>query len=88
MALWTGSAFFVPDERRLTLVGDADCFQLLGVETGLFERRQHHSLRVLPDFVGVVFDPAGLRVNLFVHLVGIRNDLAAAVEHPERRVVP
>jgi len=73
----------VPDERRLALVRDTDGGQLFGLEVRLVEGPDDDGLRVLPDFDGVVFYPAGFRVDLFVFLVRVGDDLPAVVEHHE-----
>ncbi len=56
-----GAGLLVPDERRLALVGDADpCDVSLRDSCGC-ECLRHGRLDRLPDVLGVVLDPAGLR---------------------------
>ncbi len=70
----------VPDDGRLTLVGDADRGDILLADKTLGERALDDCLRVMPDLARAVFDPARLWVDLLVlHLLN-GNDVAGVVE--------
>ena len=60
---------FLPHNSGLTLVGDTDRGNIFRGDVTLLERALDHFLGALPDFHRVVFDPAGLRVDLFVFLL-------------------
>ncbi|ERH06017.1 MAG: hypothetical protein J07HN4v3_01627 [Halonotius sp. J07HN4] len=77
------AGFGIPDNCCLALVGDADRFELVGIEALFIERLVDYELRVLPDLHRVVFDPAGLRIDLFVFFIGLRYDVSVMVEDHE-----
>jgi hypothetical protein len=52
----------------------------VAVDLGADEGIGHHLAGVLPDLLGVVFDPTGLREDLFVFLLATRDDLSVVVE--------
>ena len=54
----------VPHNRRLALVGDSDGSQGIGVDTAVLQRLPHGCKGRCPDLLGVVLDPAGLRIML------------------------
>src|SRR5271154_5454252 len=54
----------VPDQRRLALVGDAECRDVLRFEIGLRQRRARGAERRRPKRFGIMLDPAGPRENL------------------------
>jgi hypothetical protein len=70
----------VPDQRGFALVGDADPGQLTGLEPGLGERALDHRQGAAPDVLGVVLDPARLRVVLGELLLCLAERPAAPVE--------
>src|SRR5215213_9954350 len=58
-----------PGDHGLALVCNADCCNIPGVDTALPQRAFNHFLSTLPDSHGIMFDPAGLWVDLFVFLL-------------------
>src|SRR6185369_17588718 len=70
----------IPEERGLTLVGDANGGDVGCGEAGLFQRGVRGFELGLPDLVGVVFDPAGLREDLPEILLRNGADGAVVVE--------
>ena len=68
----------VPHQRRLPLVGDAECGKVVGGQFGLVQRRRHHRRGAFRDLDGVVLDPARLRQDLFVFEL-MAADLGAVV---------
>src|SRR6267378_38979 len=54
----------VPEDGRLTLIGDADARQIFQGNILLLKRFARHSALRLEDFLRVVLDPAGLRIDL------------------------
>jgi hypothetical protein len=81
----------VPENRRLALVRDAECRELVGRDVCPVECLDEHLLRIRPEFERVVFDPARLWIQLLVSPVGGRNCLSAVVEQqtagPRRSLV-
>ena len=49
----------VPDDGCFALVGDADCLDVCCGELGVAQHGLHDIALALPDFIGIVFDPAG-----------------------------
>ena len=58
------SGIFVPEDRRLTLVRDADGFNLVIRDTQDCHTLDRHSQLGGPDLHGVMFYPAGLGIDL------------------------
>lgn len=58
------TCFAIPDDRRLALVGNTDGLDLRGGNAGFGERFTCGGELDAPDLLGVVFDPAGLGVDL------------------------
>ncbi len=79
------SGFRIPDDRRLALIGDADRRQIPRREAGVTERSCDHRVRALGNLEGIVFDPSGLRHDLFVLELVACDFVAAGVEHHESR---
>ena len=67
------AGFTVEDEDRFALVRQAEEADGMAM---LFHHLPEDGERVLPDFVRVVFDPAGLRVELAVLAAGPGEDFA------------
>ena len=74
------AGFAIPDDGGLALVGDADGGDVGGGEPGLLECVGGDSGLRGPDFIRVVFDPAGLREELAKLLLGDGDDGALVVE--------
>jgi hypothetical protein len=75
----------IPEQCRLALVGDTDPGETFRRQSGFVERFSDDRASVAPDFVGVVLDPSGLRVDLRVLFLGQSDDHAVAVEHDKAR---
>ena len=73
----------VPEHRRLALVRDADRRQIRRRQAGASQRGGHHHLRVAPDLEGIVLDPPGPRVDLFVLDLRFRRRARGVVEDNE-----
>src|SRR5207245_8398815 len=58
------AALAVPDDGRLTLIGDADAHQIFHGNIFLLKRFAGHLTLRLEDFLRVVLDPAALRIDL------------------------
>ena len=67
----------VPEDRRLALVGDADGGDLCCRNAVVAQHCTGDGKLRLPDFIGIVFDPAGLRVMLGDFL--LRDAMSAAL---------
>ena len=59
----------IPDDGSLTLIRDADGGDLIRVDAAFGEGGANHVLCALPDFEGIVFDPAAAGENLLVFLL-------------------
>jgi len=70
----------IPHDGGLALVRDAQAGDVGRARSGRVERLLHHLLRALPDLVGVVLDPARLRVDLLVLLLRHADHSATVVE--------
>ena len=71
----------VPDDGRLTLVGDADGGDIGGGHTGPGDRLHRHSQLRGPDLPGVMLHQAGCGKELLELLLGHPTDGAVMVEH-------
>src|SRR5581483_72156 len=67
------AGFPIPDYGGLALIGDADGRNVFGVNPAIRERALNDGLNGLPNFHWVVFDPAGLGVNLRVFFLVVRH---------------
>ena len=80
------AGMFVPDHRRLTLVGDAHADEVARRERRFGERVGHHLLRLGPDVQRVVLDVARLRVELVdLNLVRGHDGALMVHDHEPRR---
>ena len=70
----------VPEEGGFALVGDADGGDVVCNQVGFAKRVMGDLLLRIPDVGGVVFDPAGLGVELGEFLLGDGLDVAVVVE--------
>src|SRR5262249_1827379 len=70
----------IPDDRRFTLIGDAERRDVGGTHTGARERFGGDADLRRPDFVRVVLDPSGLRKQLCEFLLRHRHDFAVPIE--------
>ena len=71
--------FPVPDHGRLTLIRDADRRDIRRRRAGLLHRALRDRGDALPDSLGIVLDPAGLRVYLRKLLLFTRDDIGVVV---------
>src|SRR5579862_3907858 len=60
------AGFSIPNEGGLALIGNSNRGKVSRPEAGFRHRLSDYGARVLPDFHGIMFDPSGLRVNLFM----------------------
>jgi hypothetical protein len=70
----------IEDQNGFALVGDAQSGEpgkSFAVASGDFTDHGEH---IAPDFFGVVFDPAGLRINLAMIARGFVEDFAGRIE--------
>ena len=75
----------VPDDRGFALIGDADCADRVRPDARLFQRLACARELGAPDFLRIVLDPAGLRVDLRELLLRHRPHPAALVENKRPR---
>ena len=73
----------IPHDGGLALVRNADGGQVRGVETALGQSLRDHGLGAAPDFLRVMLDPTGMRINLLMLLLGGGNDASGAVKDDE-----
>ena len=79
------TGFAVPDNGGLTLVGDADGGDVLGIQTGIGERPAHRLGGRAPQVAGVMLDPARCRDLLGELDLGQPANAVALVEHDGAR---
>ena len=77
--------FALPQDRRLPLIGDADCGQIRSAQPALLQRLGDHFFRAPLDFQRIVLHPARLRENLFVLFLRYGGDTRRLVKHHESR---
>ncbi len=70
----------VPDDSGLALIGDADSGNLIGPGVRVRKHAPGGIQLRRPDLFGTVFDPSGLRVELFEFLLRYSDRLALAVK--------
>ncbi len=75
----------VPHHGGLALIGDADRRERIASHAGARKGFGGDARLCRPDFIGVVFDPARLRVNLMEFLLRGRNDRARRIEQQRAR---
>src|SRR5579871_575634 len=75
----------IPNHRSFPLIGDSNRGKIAGFEALPLHRFTNDFLGPAPDLGRVVFDPSRLRKNLFVLLLGDRNDASGTVEYDESR---
>jgi hypothetical protein len=68
-----------PEKRGLSLVGETNGREISRPRINPSERLSNHEVDVPADFVGVVFDPPRLWVDLCVLSLRHRRDLAAMI---------
>ncbi|KAI1697211.1 hypothetical protein Ddc_19864 [Ditylenchus destructor] len=71
----------VPHQRGLALVGDAQRLHVGGLQRGLGEHLARHRQLRVPDFIGIVLDPARPRIVLAELPLRHRDDAALRIEH-------
>jgi hypothetical protein len=74
------AALAVPEERGLALVGDADRHHAFQRHPGALERAARHRALRGENLLGIVLDPAGLRVDLRELLLRDAHQRAVLVE--------
>jgi hypothetical protein len=74
------AARLVPDHHRLALVGDADGGHLLHAPAGFLDRLAQHGDTGLVDLLGVMLDPAVVRIGLRQRSPRLGQRLALGVE--------
>src|SRR5580700_685677 len=73
----------IPNHRGFTLVRDADRGKIARSQAALFQRFRDHLLRPPPNLRGVVLHPSRLRIDLFVLLLGHRNNAPGTIKYDE-----
>src|SRR4051794_20379007 len=74
------TGFAIPEDGGLALVGYADGGDIGGFHSGFGQSSFGDTELRLPDFIGVMLDPAGLRKELFEFLLGQGANAAGMVE--------
>ena len=69
-----------PHERRLSLIGESDGYEIGRRRVDLSERLPDHQVNVPPDLLGIVLNPTRLRIDLLVLSLGHGHDLAAVID--------
>ncbi len=64
------AGFSVPQNRSFALVSNADCCEIGGAKIFLLQCLRDDRLGGVPDLVGIMFNPSGLGINLFVLFLG------------------
>jgi len=77
------ASVLVPDHRGLTLVGDADCCEILSIDMCFCKCTSYNRLNGCPDFHCIMFDPAGLGENLLMFFLIDTDNLSSMVEDHE-----
>jgi len=72
--------FPVPNNCSFALVGNTESSNIFGVDIADFEGIFNHALGALPNFLGIVFHPSWLRIDLLVFLLVFANYLSPAIE--------
>ena len=75
----------VPDDRGFALIGDANGGKICRTEAPRGERCGDDLPGAAPDFNGIVLNPTGARVDLFVLLLRGGDDARGLVEDHEAR---
>ena len=73
-----------PHHRSLALVGDADGGQCSRRDPPAAQRLAHDVERDPPDLLGIMLDPAGLRIMLTKFRVGARDDPTGTIVYQDR----
>ena len=71
----------VPYDSGLTLIGNADGCNGLGINAGLCHCLTDNSIDAVPDLLGIMFNPAGLGIILLEFLVGAGNHPALGIKN-------
>ena len=74
------SRLFVPDNRRLTLVGDTDRRNIRRRRTDHVHRLDRHAKHCRPDLIGIMLHPARIRKKLPELFLCHRTDLSLLVK--------
>jgi hypothetical protein len=75
------ASVFVPNNCSFALVGNTESSNIFGVDIADFEGIFNHALGALPNFIGIVFHPSRLRIDLLVFLLVAANYLSPAIEY-------
>ena len=76
-----GAGVAIPDDGGFALVGNADGGDIGTAEIGAGKSFADDLLGTLPDFLGVVLNPAWLGVDLGVLVLGHGDDLAGLIKN-------
>ncbi len=79
------AGFAIPDQRRLTLVGDADGGDVGALETGFVQRLLDRPDDRFPDFLRIVLHPTGIREDLPKLLLACPGYLHGLIEDDRAR---
>ena len=74
------TGFLVPNDRSFALIGDTDSRDVRRVKPRTFQSFLHDGNHCAPDFVRVVFDPAGFREMLREFSLRYADDFGIFVE--------
>src|SRR5579862_822115 len=74
------SCFSIPEDRRLALIGNSDRGDVAGLGSSLRDRVERHRDLRRSDLLGIVFDPAGLRIDLLKFPLGNRAHSSIAIK--------
>jgi hypothetical protein len=79
------SGGFIPEDRRLALVGDANCSDLPGIHLPGGEHRRHRLKLAVENLHWIVLHPPGIGVELLKFPLRLRKDVPALVEYDRPR---
>ena len=74
------TAFLIPDNRRLPLIGNADGSYLCILYTGFCQYLKHNTNRACPYVVCILFHPAGVRIIIFQLLLCYSHNIAGFIK--------
>ena len=71
----------IPRNGGFALVGDSDCLYVLGEQSAVLQDFAGHRQLGVPDSIWIVFNPPGLRINLWEFLLRHPYDGTLCVEN-------